>query len=176
MKEYVDLLIKWNKVINLISHNTLDEIWERHILDCQQLIKFIDPEDMVVDIGSGAGLPGIVLSMSGVKNVTLVESDKRKAAFLLQASRLSPNKVTVINKRIEDLEIECDILTARAFASINDILRLSSKIFTKKKILLLKGERVETELIEASKNWEFDYKLHSSETDSSGWIVELRKL
>jgi 16S rRNA (guanine527-N7)-methyltransferase len=174
--EYIELLDKWNKKINLISKGEFDDIWERHIFDSLQLLKFVDQKDHILDVGSGAGFPGILLAINGMKNVTLVESDSRKVAFLLQASQLAPCGVSILNKRIEDVELECDILTARAFASINDILRLCFKIKVRKKIVLLKGERVEEEIEEALKNWNFNYKLHPSETHEKSWVVELWRL
>lgn len=176
MQEYIDLLIKWNQKINLIGKSTLDDIYERHIRDSMQLLKFIEPTDRVVDVGSGAGLPGIVLALSGVKDVTLVEADIRKAAFLMQASMLASHKVSIVNKRVEDVNLECDVLTARAFASINDIMKFCSKITVVKKMLLLKGRQVESEIIEAQKNWSFDYVLHPSEIQQDSWVVELRRL
>src|SRR5690606_9447814 len=118
LKEYQALLLKWNKAINLISKSTEENCWERHILDSLQLLNYIQDKDIhLVDIGSGAGLPGIVLSIAGVRRVTIVESDQRKCSFLLQASKLSSNKIEIVNDRIENLKgLSCDILTARAFA------------------------------------------------------------
>ena len=130
----------------------------------------------MIDVGSGAGLPGIVLALNGIKNVTLVEADSRKAAFLFQASMLAPHKVSIVNERVERVNLECDVLTARAFASINDIMKLCSTIKTNKKILLLKGKQVRSERAEAQKNWSFDYVLHPGEIQNDSWIVELRRL
>lgn len=175
MQDYIDLLIKWNQKINLIGKNTINDIYNRHILDSMQLLKFIDPTDKVIDVGSGAGLPGIVLALNGIEDITLIEADGRKASFLRQASMLAPRKVNIVNERVENVDLECDVLTARAFASINNIMKLCSKIKVGKKMLLLKGRQVESEIDEAKKNWSFEYVLHQSEIQQDSWIVELRR-
>ena len=82
---YQNLLLKWNKAINLISRNSEKDIWERHILDSLQLLKYIDFSDIIIDIGSGGGFPGIVLSICGVKNTVVIESDKKKSVFLQES-------------------------------------------------------------------------------------------
>ena len=82
---YQNLLLKWNKAINLISRNSEKDIWERHILDSLQLLKYIDFLDNIIDIGSGGGFPGIVLSIGGVKNIALVEPDKKKISFFISS-------------------------------------------------------------------------------------------
>ena len=106
LSAYVDLLLKWNSKINLISKNTVDEVWIRHILDSAQIIKYIEDKSYrVLDVGSGAGLPGIILSILGVENITLVDSDQRKCSFLLEAARLLNLKLKVINDRVENI---CD--------------------------------------------------------------------
>lgn len=169
---YLKLLEKWNDKINLVAKD--EDIWQRHILDSAQLYQFVSPDDKILDVGSGAGFPGVVLSMMGVKEVTLVESDVRKAAFLLQASKLSPNKITILNERIENLHLKCDILTSRAFASVNDILNFCRNVKIEKKLLLLKGQRVMMEIEEAKNFWQFEYQMHQSVTDSNGWVVELK--
>ncbi len=169
---YVELLEKWNSKINLVSKD--EDIWHRHILDSAQLFKFIHPDDKILDVGSGAGFPGIILSMIGIKDVTLVESDVRKAAFLLQAAKLSPNKITVLNERIEKLDLTCDILTSRAFASVSDILNFCQNIKIRKNLLLLKGQKLMIEIEEAKNIWNFEYKIHQSATNNSGWVVEIK--
>lgn len=170
-KEYIELLFKWNNSINLISKNiTIDEIWERHVYDCASLLDFLGPDDKLIDVGSGAGLPGIILSLGGVRNVTLIESDSRKAAFLLQASKICGNKVTVLNERVENLTLECDILTSRAFAPITNILALCNNIKVKKKCLFLKGKKAMIEIEEALGKWDFNYGIYSK---NEGCVVEL---
>jgi 16S rRNA (guanine527-N7)-methyltransferase len=78
---YQNLLLKWNKAINLISRNSEKDIWERHVLDSLQLLKYIDFSDNILDIGSGGGFPGIVLSIGGVKNAVLVSLTKKSRLF-----------------------------------------------------------------------------------------------
>jgi 16S rRNA (guanine527-N7)-methyltransferase len=155
LQEYVAMLIKWNKSINLIGQSTLPFLWERHILDCLQLLTYIDANDLVLDLGSGAGLPGIVLSIMGIKDVVLIEADERKCAFLRQVSKLSTNNITVLNDRVESLDnLECDVFVARAFGSLDKILLLELNV--KKKFLLLKGQNVHQEIKDAQKKWLFD--------------------
>lgn len=174
LKEYVSILIKWNKKISLISNKDLENIWERHILDSAQLLKFIESDDHVVDVGSGAGLPGIILSLIGIKHVTLIEADARKAAFLLQASTLSKNRIEILNERVESLSLECDVLTSRGFASVKNTLDLCKHIAIKRKILLLKGAQVTKEIDEAKRFWNFRYDIKPSITHNNGCILELK--
>jgi 16S rRNA (guanine527-N7)-methyltransferase len=171
---YQNLLLKWNKVINLISRNSEKDIWERHILDSLQLLKYIDFSDMIIDIGSGGGFPGIVLSICGVKNTVLIESDKKKSVFLAQASKLSSNKIIIVDERIDEkFNMNCDILTSRGFSSVTNILGVTEGIKIQKKMLLLKGKNYEKEIIEAQKHWVFDFNLHNSITSGEGKIVEI---
>ena len=171
---YQNLLLKWNKVINLISRNSEKDIWERHILDSLQLLKYIDFSDMIIDIGSGGGFPGIVLSICGVKNTVLIESDKKKSVFLAQASKLSSNKIIIVDERIDEkFNMNCDILTSRGFSSLTNILGVTEGIKIQKKMLLLKGKNYEKEIIEAQKHWVFDFNLHNSITSGEGKIVEI---
>lgn len=171
---YQNLLLKWNKAINLISRNSEKDIWERHILDSLQLLKYIDFSDIIIDIGSGGGFPGIVLSICGVKNTVLIESDKKKSVFLAQASKLSSNKIIIVDERIDEkFNMNCDILTARGFSSVTNILGVTEGIKIQKKMLLLKGKNYEKEIIEAQKHWVFDFNLHNSITSQEGKIVEI---
>ena len=173
--EYQSLLLKWNKSINMISKNSEDDLWERHILDSLQLIKYIKLDARIIDIGSGAGLPGIVLSIGGVKEVTLVESDSRKAVFLRQASKLSLNKISIIEERLDSsFKGNYDILTCRGFGSINNILQLTSNL-NLGRMLLLKGKNCDKEVTEANKHWLFNVLLHDSIT-GDGKIVEISNI
>lgn len=170
---YMSLLQKWNQTINLVSPKDLEHLWERHVLDSAQLIKFIQADDRVVDVGSGAGLPGIILAIMGIKYITLVEADKRKAAFLLQASKLAMHDIIILNKRVENLSLECDILTCRGFASIVNTLELCKHIVVKKKFLFLKGAQVHKEIDAAKILWDFEYNIKPSITNKTGYVVEL---
>ena len=142
LKQYIDLLIKWNKTINLVSSNSIKDIEQRHILDSIQLLNYIAKKDIsVLDLGSGAGLPGVVLSICGRKKMVLVESDERKAAFLLQASKISPELIEIKNSRAETLPADSyDVVVSRAFADLSSILNYCRNIEVKEKFLLLKGK------------------------------------
>lgn len=172
-----DLTLKWNEKINLISKNTIKDFELRHIVDSLQLVLLLrDLNIHIIDLGTGGGFPGIILSIVGVKKVTLIESDIKKAAFLLQASLLSSNKLKVINARIEDLNMECDILTCRAFASLNKIFDYTKNFVIKDKYLLLKGENITQEIEEANLKWKFDYKIYNSISYVGGKILEVNKV
>lgn len=170
LKEYVDFLLKWNQKINLISKKTVPYVWERHIFDCVRLKEHIDEKDVVLDVGSGAGLPGVVLSILGVKRVVLVEADERKAAFLSETKRKLGLGLEVCNQRIETMRVDVDVIAARAFADLGTILRLTEGVGCNK-YLLLKGQKAPEEIEEAKKQWDFEHKLHESSKDS--YILEV---
>lgn len=176
-EEYKKLILKWNEKINLISKNTIEDFEVRHIIDSLQLANFINDLNIhIVDIGSGGGFPGIILSIIGVKKVTLIESDARKAAFLLQASLLSSNKIEVLNTRVEELNMKCDIVTCRAFASLDRIFNFTKKFVIADKYLILKGEKSQSEIEDSKLNWKFDWKIHDSITSKNGKILEINKV
>ncbi len=177
IEEYQKLLFKWNEKINLVAKSTISDFWQRHIIDSLQLMNLLTDKDIeLLDIGSGGGLPGLILSFAGVKSVILVEADSRKAAFLEQAAKLSANKVVIINERIENLILSCDVITARAFAEIEKIFTYTKKITTRQKYLLLKGENYDKELINAQKSWLFDIICHESITSEKSKILEITNL
>lgn len=175
LKQYIDLLSKWNKTINLVSSNSIKDIEQRHILDSIQLLNYIAKKDIsVLDLGSGAGLPGVVLSICGIKKMVLVESDERKAAFLLQASKISPELIEIKNSRAETLPADSyDVVVSRAFADLSSILNYCRNIEVKEKFLLLKGKTYEEEIIQARKHWLFKVKIHDSITSIEGKILEI---
>jgi 16S rRNA (guanine527-N7)-methyltransferase len=177
LKNYQELVLKWNRTINLVSSNSIKEFWKRHILDSLQLLQFIDNKDVyLVDIGTGAGLPGVVLSIAGIQEVSLIESDTRKCVFLKKASKISNNNIEIINQRVEAIKINCDILTCRAFAPLNRLFSYIKNVEVKEKFLLLKGENCLMELEQAKKNWSFDYSLYKSITSREGKILEISNL
>ena len=175
--DYQKLLLKWNKAINLIGKSTISNCWSRHIEDSLQLFNHIDNKNQhILDVGSGAGLPGMVLSIAGAKSVTLIESDSRKVSFLKEASKLSDNEVTILNQRVEQIEgLECDILTARAFAKIGDLLDMTQHIRVKNKYLLLKGKNFMQEIKDAQKERLFNINYYDSITSWDGKIIEITK-
>lgn len=178
--QYQDLILKWNKKINLISKNTEKDIWNRHIIDSAQLFFHISQEDIICDIGSGAGLPGIVLSIMGIKNSILIESDMRKSIFLNQAKNISDNNISILNERVEDFQSDkhpkIDYVVSRALADISKILEFSRIINPSKGIILLKGQNYKKELEEASQNWHFDIVQHKSITNTESVILKLNGL
>ena len=153
---YLKLLSEWQKKLNLVGLSTLNNPWERHILDCGQLANFINKKDeKVFDIGSGAGLPGIILGIMGYKNIVLVESDFKKTVFIIEALRKCNIQAVVENKRVEDLEgMQGKTIVSRAFAPIDKTLfLLSDVISTKTKIFFLKGRTAKEEINNAKIFW-----------------------
>ncbi|MBW8618030.1 MAG: 16S rRNA (guanine(527)-N(7))-methyltransferase RsmG [Hyphomicrobiales bacterium] len=178
---YTEHLIRWQKIKNLVGPKTLSEVWTRHIADSAQLARFIDQNTKyLVDLGSGAGFPGLVLAClfadrSGFE-VHLVESNGRKAAFLREVSRALELPVYVHDKRIEDaldaLSFRIDVLTARALAPLSELVAMYGSLPQQpRKALFLKGQDIDSELTEAAKYWNIDYEIHPSLTNSEGRIL-----
>lgn len=179
LEAYVRLLDLWNRRINLVGRNTMGDIWRRHILDSAQLYPLMPMSTRVlVDLGSGAGLPGLILAIMGVANVHLIESDQRKAAFLREAVRITEASATVHAVRVEDLApLTADVVTARAVADLSTLLDLSEKFRTKRSIaLFLKGERVEAELAAAAPFWSMQVEKTQSRSDPNGVILRLEAI
>ena len=154
--KYLDLLSEWQEKLNLVGASTLRDPWTRHILDCGQLASFIKKKDeKIFDIGSGAGLPGIILGIMGYKNIVLVESDFKKTVFIIEALRKCNIQAVVENKRVEDLEgMKGKTIVSRAFAPIDKTLSLlSDAISTKTKIFFLKGRAAKEEINNAKIFW-----------------------
>ncbi|NDF12927.1 MAG: 16S rRNA (guanine(527)-N(7))-methyltransferase RsmG [Proteobacteria bacterium] len=161
LSQYVAMLLKWNKTLNLIGRSTVDDVWERHIDDSLQLLAHI-PADAknLVDFGSGAGLPAMVLALAGVPNVHMIESNYRKCAFLKEASRTLHAGATILHARIEEVDaFEADVITARAFASLTEIFAYAKPFLHEKTVMVLpKGETADREISEAEKKWKFEYE------------------
>lgn len=173
---YVDLLGQWNRRINLVSANTMGDVWRRHILDCAQLYRLLPRQArVVVDLGSGAGLPGLILAAMGVAEMHLIESDLRKAAFLREAARVMDIAVTLHPERIERVAVfAADAVTARACASLDQLIELSEKFLSARTVcLFLKGASAAEELAAAQSSWAMTAESVASLSDPSGTIVKL---
>ena len=178
---YFNLLNKWQKAINLVSEATLADAPERHFFDSAQLLRYIPETDVTLaDMGSGAGFPGMVLAILGVKRVHLIESDVRKATFLREVSRETATPVTIHDKRVESAEIpSIDVFTARALAPLRDLLGFMADLSTQGHTaygLFLKGLNSQEELDQAAKRWAFTHELWPSQTDISGKIIKISNL
>jgi 16S rRNA (guanine527-N7)-methyltransferase len=176
LETYAALLRKWQKAINLVSRDSLADLWRRHMLDSAQLFPLL-PENSrtLVDLGSGAGFPGLVLAALGVPEVHLVESDARKCAFLREAARALDVAVRIHNCRAEDMPaMAADVITARALASLPDLLDLAGRFIGPHTIcLFLKGKGVDEELTRAGERWSMTLARQSSASDPSGTILRL---
>lgn len=180
LEVYAALLRRWQGAINLVARSTLDDAWTRHILDSAQLFPLLPPDtETLVDLGSGAGFPGLVLAILGVPKVHLVESDARKAAFLREVARATDTPVDVHVTRIERMTaIPADVVTARALASLTDLIGYARPFLKDSGVaLFLKGRQVGEELTEAAKHWTMRVERFDSMTEDtsglSGTILRL---
>ena len=160
----VEMLRQWQEKFNLVSCNSLPEVWSRHIADSAGLFKYLPDEvDSVYDIGSGAGFPGLVLAIIAKEKhpdtkFVLIESIAKKTLYLNAVKEaLNLNNVKVINARAEDLPLPpADVITARAVASLDKLLNCVFKLTTRQtKLILPKGKTYQEELYEALKKWNF---------------------
>jgi 16S rRNA (guanine527-N7)-methyltransferase len=179
LEAYVALLTQWSARINLIGRGTVADLWRRHILDSAQLRPFV-PERArsVIDIGSGAGLPGLVLAILGVPGVELVEADSRKSAFLREAIRVTEVAVILCPCRIEAVpRHQVDVVTARACAPLDRLLGLAEPFLAPdSECMFLKGERVEEELTLARKDWTMTVSQYQSRSDPRGVVLRLQQV
>ena len=168
-----DLLARWNPTVNLVAKSTLPDRWARHILDSAQIFAYAPPSaTRWADLGSGGGFPGLVVAAIAVDlrptlQVTLVESDQRKAAFLREASRTLGLVTTVIVGRVESIpSLAAEVLSARALAPLSQLLGLSVRhLVPSGTALFMKGASHLAEIAEAKKLWAFDLASHPSKTD-----------
>lgn len=178
-KAYLGLLQEWNQKFNLVAVSTLPEAELRHFVDSAQLYPLIPSgARILVDMGSGAGFPGLVLSILGVPEVHLIESTGKKANFLRHVAQELGLNVTVHQERIEAVRgIKADVVTARALTALPDLLSLAAPFFKKDTVaLFLKGEKAEAELTQAAKYWTFGLEKTPSLTSPSGVVLQIRDL
>ena len=185
LKKFENYLKTANKNLNLVGKTTIDNIWLRHFLDSAQVIDFIDENDRsIVDIGSGAGFPGIVLAIilkerkSKVK-IRFIEKSKKKTNFLNEVINKLELDVTTVNQNVfeENEKILDDVIMARAFKPLEIILELiHKKAKNYKKTFLFLGKTGNEQLLQASKNWDIKYKQRMSMTSNDSKIIEIYKL
>lgn len=179
LKQFVELLRKWQKTINLVGKATLADVWRRHVLDSAQLAPFISGiEGKIADIGSGAGFPGLILAIITGRHVHLIESDGRKCAFLVAAARATDAPVTIIKRRIESVtEIKFAVVTARAVAPLAELIALAEAVLEPAGCcFFLKGQRVSDELTKALKSWNMIVTRIPSVTDKDAVVLKLEKI
>lgn len=183
LKAYIALLQDWSARHNLVSAASLQDVWRRHVWDSAQIAPLIPgTAESLVDLGSGAGFPGLVLAIllrtRPTFRTVLLEATRKKCEFLEAAARAADAPVEVRNARIEDAVAEpFDVVTARACAPLTKLLGYAApfqaSITTN---LFLKGQSVDAELTEAHKSWRIKVVRHQSQTDPSGTILEIREL
>lgn len=175
---YHDLLIKWQKAINLVGPKTVDDAWQRHFADSAQLLPHMMlTQKIVFDLGSGAGFPGLVLAMMDTTlDVHLIESDERKAQFLRTVSRETGIAVHVHCTRIEHLDVDVvpDVITSRALSHLDDLIKYSMAWACQNPALLLlflKGEAALEEVEVAKAKYDFSLKMKNSLTHDEAKIM-----
>ena len=181
LSHYEKILIEANKSLNLVGNSTISQIWTRHFLDSSQVIDFIDKNDKILlDIGSGAGFPGIVLAILADDRkmdlkVSLIEKSKKKNIFLTEVIKKLNLDVAQICQNIFDMKkITADVVVARAFKPLPIILELiHNKVINSKKFFVFLGKTGKKELDLASKKWDIKYKLRMSKTSIDSFIVEI---
>ena len=179
-------LVKWQKSINLVSNSSLKNVWTRHFLDSAQLYKFTEKiQGNILDMGSGAGFPGVILAMMGNENINVVESDQKKCTFMREVARLSNSKLIIHNYRIEELKfIAPDLIISRALAPLKKLvdyveIHMNKSDTNKEKIpnmLFLKGRSYNDELNELRKTRKFKFEVYPSITSEYGKILYINNL
>jgi 16S rRNA (guanine527-N7)-methyltransferase len=179
LSAYVDLLLTWNAKINLIARSTEVDIWRRHLLDSAQLLPLIPASTRtLVDMGSGAGFPGLVLATMGRIQAHLIEGDQRKAAFLREAARTMGTTATVHPVRAEAAPaLAADVITARALAPLPELLVLAERFSTPQTVHVYpKGQNVEAELTQTHEIWTMRLERFPSRTDPAASILRLSEV
>jgi 16S rRNA (guanine527-N7)-methyltransferase len=185
LDRFVELLRDWQSKTNLVSPSTLPALWTRHISDSLQLLALAPAARVWVDLGSGAGFPGVVIACAlgetpGAR-VHLIERNAKKAAFLREALRVTRAPADVhladIENSVDRFPGPVDCVTARAVAPLHQLISLAEPwIRGGAKALFPKGQDVEAELTEATRYWNINPHLHASRTGGHGWIVELDRI
>lgn len=184
LKSFSDLLEKWNRKINLVGPATIGDLWNRHVVDSAQVFHVKQSNfNTWVDIGSGAGLPGLICAVLASEHnpdakFTLIESDQRKAAFLRTASREMGISTEVRSERIEkSAPCQADVLSARALADLSQLLEYAERHLNPTGVALLqKGASWKSEVQKAQEKWQFSYVVHNSITNEESTILEIGEI
>ncbi len=179
LQEYSSLLMHWNGRVNLLSKKTTTSLLELHLIDCIDLaLKIKEVPQKLYDIGSGSGLPGIVLSICGIKNITLVEVDFKKSVFLEEAKRILGLDIKIIRNRIEVIENEnASVIVSRAMASCRKLLFLSKKLVDyNTEVLLMKSDKQIDEIEELKKDWDFKVEIIKNRFVEGHLVFHITKL
>jgi len=173
LRAYVELLTAASERQNLISASTIDQIWERHVIDSAQLVRFESSKGASwVDVGSGAGLPGIVIACLVKGPVRLVEPRRLRAEFLQKAAQSLSINATVEQAKIERVNGKFDVITGRAVAALPRFLALCDHLSTRKTLWVLpKGKSAQSELAEARRAWQGVFHVERSATDAEAQII-----
>jgi 16S rRNA (guanine527-N7)-methyltransferase len=181
LEAFAETLATWQPRINLVSRSTLPELWRRHILDSAQLVSHMPPQARYwADLGTGGGFPGLIVAILAAETapelrITLVESDRRKAAFLAAASRAAGVSPQIHAARIESLPpLRADVLSARALAPLAQLLAHAERHLAPEGVALFpKGAGHDAEIADALASWRFRVQKHPSRTDPAGMILAI---
>jgi 16S rRNA (guanine527-N7)-methyltransferase len=179
LEAYVDLLRKWNGTVNLVSAADLPHLWQRHIEDSLQLGTIAGPlPPRAIDLGSGAGFPGLILSIAFGIEVHLIEQDQRKAAFLREAIMVTGALAHVHANKIERVKLPpAPLVTSRALAPLPVLLGLAKPLLTEDGFCLFpKTQAAESEIAEAQRHWSMTIDRFPSQTDANGMILRIADL
>jgi len=182
---YVDLVRKWQRVQNLVANSTLEDIWMRHVADSAQLVPLFPRAKSWLDLGSGAGFPGLVVGICLAErdgfDLHLVESNGRKVAFLRTVIRETGISARVHESRIEAFswpgEVAPDVISARALASLTQLCAYAAPFMSEKTVAIFpKGREYESEIKSALHDWNLDLLVRNSVADAQGRLIEIRAL
>jgi len=177
--EYLTQLLEFSTHTNLVGRSTLVDPWQSHVLDCLQILPLIlNKKNSILDMGTGAGLPGFLLKICGCENVTLVDSNGKKINFLQSVNSKLNTGLNIFRSRLEDMdEIKFDIITSRALSSLDRLFTYSQKFIKKNTVLIfLKGKTVNEEISFAKKKWKFNFTKYQSISDKRGTTLNISGL
>lgn len=179
LDRFTELLLRWNARINLISRADEAALWPRHILDSVQLVPLLPtPSGTLIDLGSGAGFPGLILAILTPWRVHLVEADQRKAAFLREAGREAGVEISVHAVRAETLQLPpAQVVSARALAPVAELLQLAAPLLATDGVCLFpKGRNADAELTSAAARWHMRVERFPSHTSPGATLLRISEI